>query len=129
MRTMMLVLAALLLCIGCAAAAPVTFDMTVPLYNASLTAPCTAAVGDTCKDVSQAYIYRRAQGAPASDSLLVLTLNVAGLFGKPVTFTVEQPEGTYLYWTAVSDATGNRSCNSPLVSKAIVLTPAPPSLR
>ena len=121
---MMLVLAALLLCIGCAHATPVTFDLTLPLYN-SQPGTCAAAVGDTCKDLSQLYAWRQKQGA--TDSTLVLVANVAGLYGKPFSFTDDQPEGTFLYWVAAADATGNRSCMTPKVANTVVLSPAPVS--
>ena len=128
MKVLLLAGMLLMLAIGCAHSAPVTFDMIVPLYNASLTAACTEAVGDTCKDLSQGLIYRRLQSAPATDSTFVVALNLVGMSGKPTVFTVEQPEGTYVYWSILVDVGGNTSCRGNFASKTIVLRPAPATI-
>ena len=108
---------------GCATAAPVVLDMTLPAWNSLPDSPCSESVGDTLKDLSTAYVYAQASGL--SDSTLVLTQNVAGMAGQPLTVTVQRPEGSWLFWTAVADATGNRSCRSNVVAKTVALVPAP----
>ena len=122
MKVLAIAFALLLVAIGCAHSAPVTFDLTLPLYN-SQPGTCTPAVGDTCKDLSQLYVYMRKQGA--ADSTLMLTANVAGMHGLPYSFTVSQPEGTYLWFVYPADATGNRPpCSSNIVTNTVVLSPS-----
>ena len=126
MRTMVAIVVLLLACFGCASSAPVQLGMTMPQWNA-LQGSCSEATGDTLKDLSQAYVYAQKQGA--SDSTLVLTLNVAGQAGQAINFTVDRPEGSWNFWAALADATGNRSCRSNIVTKAVVLAPAPATMR
>ena len=122
-----LLLAAVALCTGCATAAPVILDMTLPSWNSLPDSPCSESVGDTLKDLSTAYVYAQASGR--SDSTLVLTQNVAGMAGQPLTMTVQRPEGSWLFWVAVTDATGNRSCRSNVAMKTVTLAPAPAVMR
>lgn len=124
MKVLGLALGILLLAIGCAHAVPVTFDLTLPQWN-SQPGTCSAAVGDTCKDLSQLYVWMRRQGAPATDSTLACTLAVAGMAGKAISFNVDQPEGTFDFWCVVADATANRSCLSSKVTNTLVLSPSP----
>lgn len=125
MRTILIVVL-LLLFPGCAHAALVTLDGTWPLYNA-VQGSCSVAAPDTCKDLSLGFVYAQVQGR--SDSTLVYTAALGGLFGKPFSVSVDQSEGTTLYWAAVRDSSGNRSCKSNIVTRIVVSTPLPAALR
>ena len=126
MKVLAIAIAMLAVLVGCAASAPVNLNMTLPTMNA-VPGTCSEAVGDTLKDLSQLYVY--AQKSGASDSTLVLTLNVAGLMGQPISVTVDRPEAVWNFWATLADATGNRSCRSNVVTKSVVLAPAPATLR
>jgi len=126
MKTMWILILLLLIALGCAHAAQVTLDGTWPLYNA-VPGTCSMAAPDTCKDLSLGLLYAQTQGR--SDSTLVYSANLAGLFGKPFSVSVDQPEGTTIYWVAVRDSSGNRSCRSNIVTRTVIGVPLPASLR
>ncbi len=125
MKVVLLAAAMLAFLVGCAHAVPVDLDGTWPLYN-SVPGTCAAAT-DTCKDLSQGFIYAQLQGR--SDSTLVWQANIAGLYGRPFHATFERAEGTWFFWAATRDSSGNRACVSPLVMRILAVPPAPATLR
>lgn len=88
-------------------AAPVDMTLTLPLYRAD--SSC-AATPDTVKNLSTLILYSSSTAA-LTDSTVVLTANVGGLYGKAYPFTVQQGPGTRWYWCVTRDSSNVRSCD------------------
>jgi hypothetical protein len=113
---------AIVLLSGCAAAAPVNMALTLPLFRADTT-NCAIASADTVTNLSTLIVYA-ATTAAITDSTMVYTANVAGLFGRPYQFTVQQPTWTTRWYFCVTrDSLNLRACRSNVIARTVTAGP------
>lgn len=126
MKMLAIILLFLLVAVGCASSAPVKFAWINPLFNSQGPLTCAAAA-DTCKDLASTLLWIQAQGRV--DSTLVATVNTVGRFGRDDSVTVDLAEGVWSVWTISKDSSGNASCKSNVVQRAIIVAPVAPVLK
>src|SRR5258706_6912560 len=100
MKMLMVLFILLLSCFGCATAMPVDLDMTLPLVYSS---SCSIDLPDTCKSLALLNVYASTTAA-ITDSILVYSTNVAGLYGKPISVRVDRPKGTWYFFSVTRDS-------------------------
>jgi hypothetical protein len=107
---------------GCAAAATVNLGLTLPLFRADTT-NCAIASADTVKNLATIAVYA-ATSAAIVDSTLVYSANVAGLYGRPYAFSVQQPTWTTRWYFCVTrDSLNLRACRSNVISRTVTAGP------
>lgn len=107
---------------GCATAATVNLGLTLPLFRADTT-NCAIASPDTVKNLATLAVYASSSAAIA-DSTLVYTANVAGLYGRPYTFAVQQPTwSTRWYFCVTRDSLNLRACRSNVIARTVTAGP------
>jgi hypothetical protein len=107
---------------GCASAAQVSMGLTLPLFRADST-NCTIATADTVKNLATLAVYSSTTAA-ITDSTLVYSANVGGLYGRPYTFAVQQPTWTTRWYFAVTrDSLNLRACRGNVISKTVTAGP------
>jgi len=107
---------------GCAAAAPVNMALTLPLFRADTT-NCALASADSVKNLATLTVYSSTTAA-ITDSTLVFSANVGGLYGRPYLFTVQQPTWTTRWYFCVTrDSLNLRACRSNVISRTVTAGP------
>lgn len=106
----------------CAQATQVDFSLTLPNLRAD-SLNCQIASSDSLKNLGTIAMYVSTTSA-LTDSVLVISANVAGQEGKQFLFSAQQPAGTTRwYWGITRDLLDRRACKSNVISKTTGIGP------
>jgi hypothetical protein len=112
-KVLVIILLLLPIALGCAHAVPVDLDLTLPLYYS---VGCATDTPDTVKTLKDLAIYASTTSA-LTDSVLLFTASVRGLYGRPYTARIDRPpNSTWFVWNITWDSLYvARSCKSNVV--------------
>jgi len=111
---------------GCAHAAVVKFFWTNPRFNAQAPPSCAAAA-DTLRDLATVQLAAIRQGA--TDTLFVAPFPERGREALADSAAVDLAKGIWSVMVRSFDLTGNVSCWSNVVQRAVLVPPVAPVLK